>query len=359
LGVVYVALSIAGRERFRKGQSAGPPRPPHGLFMARGLAKRGGAATSDGSDFAKDRQMRRFSLFVALGLGLSLVPALQPGAGPAASHAQTLGAEAAGVPPETRAAVAELTRALQIPALFDVLRDEGLASAATLEADMFPGGGGPQWAGALEAIYDARALEARFEAAFAEALAPGLAANPGDIAALQGFYGSDLGQRIVRLEIDARRAFIDDAAEDAARVAADKRQSDRDPLVRLLDDFIAAGDLIETNVAGGLSGNLAFLTGLSDTGLYGQAMPAQELMAQVWAQEAQIRADTTSWLHAYLGLAYAPLTEAEMQAYIDFMASPTGQRLNAAIFAAFDQVFRQVSYDLGRAAGVAIQGRDI
>jgi hypothetical protein len=310
---------------------------------------------------AKDRQMCRFPLIVALGLGLALVPALHPGAGSAALHAQTVGtdAPAAGIPPETQAAIDDLTQALQLPALFDVLRDEGLASAATLEADMFPGGGGPQWAGALEAIYDARALEARFQAAFAEALAPGLAANPGDIAALQGFYSSDLGQRVVTLEIDARRAFIDDAAEDAARVAADKRQSDRDPLVRLLDDFIAAGDLIETNVAGGLSGNLAFLTGLSDTGLYGQAMPAQELMAQVWAQEEQIRADTTSWLHAYLGLAYAPLTEAEMQAYIDFMASPTGQRLNAAIFAAFDQVFRQVSYDLGRAAGVAIQGRDI
>ncbi len=82
-------------------------------------------------------------------------------------------------------------------------------------------------------------------------------------------------------------------------------------------------------------------------------------MADVWGQEAQIRDDTQSWLHAYLGLAYQPLTEAELNTYIAFWESPAGQRLNNALFVAFDHVFRRVSYELGHAAGVAMQGRDI
>ena len=113
------------------------------------------------------------------------------------------------------------------------------------------------------------------------------------------------------------------------------------------------------NVAGGLSGNLAFLTGLAETSGDGGSLPRDELMAQVWAQEEMIRADTTSWLQAYLGLAYAPLTEAELASYADFMESPAGQRLNAALFLAFDEVFSRVSYELGRAAGTAMQGHDI
>ena len=173
------------------------------------------------------------------------------------------------------------------------------------------------------------------------------------------FFASDLGGRVVGLEIDARRAFLDKAQEEAARVAADTRAAERDPRVALLDRFIAAGDLIEMNVAGGLSGNLAFLTGLAETAAEGSTLPLDDLMSQVWGQEEQIRADTTSWLQAYLGLAYDPLTEAELTAYTDFMEGAAGKRLNAALFVAFDEVFRDVSYQMGRAAGIAMQGRDI
>ncbi len=52
-------------------------------------------------------------------------------------------------------------------------------------------------------------------------------------------------------------------------------------------------------------------------------------------------------------------TEAELDSYIAFWESPAGQRLNAALFAAFDTVFRDVSLELGKAAGIAMQGRDI
>jgi hypothetical protein len=247
-----------------------------------------------------------------------------------------------------------LAEALQLPALFAVLRDEGLAHGAELEAESFPSGGGPGWAAALAELYDAGRLEAGFVAV--------LAAELGDDPALPeilAFFASDLGLRVVGYEIDARRAFLDPAAEDAARVAADRLRAARDPRAAQIDRFIAAGNLLEMNVAGALSGNLAFVTGLNAAGVYGPARPEAEILAEVWGQEAQIRDDTRSWLTAYLGLAYAQLDADELDRVIAFWDSPAGQRLNAALFLAFDSVFRPLSQELGHAAGLAMLGRDI
>ena len=262
----------------------------------------------------------------------------------------------AGEAVATGAETAALAVALRLDDLFAVLRDEGLAHGATLAESMFASGGGPGWATALERIYDAPALHDRFVAV----LEAELGTDPAALTEILAFFASDLGARVVGLEIAARQAFLDEAAEEAARVAADKRRTGRDPRAGQLDRFIVAGDLLEMNVAGALSGNLAFMTGLNAAGSAAKpGQPEDELMQDVWSQEAQIRDDTASWLDAYLGLAYQPLTEAELDRYIAFMETPAGQRLNAALFVAFDEVFRQVSLDLGRAAGLAMQGRDI
>ncbi|AZL57914.1 DUF2059 domain-containing protein [Tabrizicola piscis] len=253
------------------------------------------------------------------------------------------------------ASIVALGQALQLDALFAVLREEGIAYGQTLEDEMFPGGGGPQWASAVAKIYDAAALQTQFEAA----LQTELGDDPETLSTILAFFTSDLGKRVVGLEIEARRAFLDTATEEAARVAADNRFGARDPIVPLLRRFIEAGDLIEMNVAGSLSGNLAFMTGMTESGVYGDAMPQDQLMSDVWAQEDQIRDDTSAWLYAYLGLAYAPLAESDLQAYIEFMETPAGQRLNAALFTAFSEVFTGVSRDLGHAAGVAMLGTDI
>jgi hypothetical protein len=248
-----------------------------------------------------------------------------------------------------------LAEVLQLDALFDVLREEGLAYGDTIEADMLAGGGGPGWKPAVSAIYDVPTLRARFDAAFATALS----SDPQALEEITAFFATDLGQRILGLEIDARRAFLDVAQEEAARVAVDTAAAGRDPKVALIARMIMAGDLIEMNVAAGLTGNLAFMTGMNETGSYGPALPPDALMAEVWAQEEQVRADTTSWMQAYLGLAYSPLTEAELETYVAFWETPAGGHLNAALFTAFDAVFPGVFHDLGRATGLAMVGSDI
>lgn len=278
------------------------------------------------------------SLILPVGLALASPVAAETAAPPAA------------VVPETAA----LAEALRLDDLFAVLREEGLDHGRTLEGEMFPSGGGPGWAADLERIYDAAALRE----VFLTALEGELRDDPA-LADILAFLGSDLGRRVVGLEIDARRAFIADEVEDAARVAADRRRMGRDPRARQIDRFIAAGDLLEMNVAGALTGNLAFLTGMNESGAYGAGLPQDQLMEDVWGQEAQIRDDTLGWLHAYLGLAYDSLSEEDLDRYIAFWESEAGGRLNAALFVAFDRVFRPVSYELGHAAGLAMQGRDI
>jgi hypothetical protein len=244
---------------------------------------------------------------------------------------------------------------MQLDDLFIVLREEGLAYGADLEADMFPSGGGHGWNQAVAEIYDTPRLRANFN----QQLRAGLASDPKAMAEIVDFFGSDLGRRIVALEIGARRAMLDETSEDAARVAADKGRATRDPRFRQIDRFIEVSDLIEMNVAGSLSGTLAYLTGLNEAGVNGEILPAEDIIRQVWDQEAQIRDDTGNWLQSYLGLAYAPLTEAEMDRYIAFWETPAGQRLNAVLFTAFNQVFSGVSRSLGHAAGQAMLGQDI
>lgn len=256
--------------------------------------------------------------------------------------------------PAAEVSVDRLADVMQFDALFDVLRQEGLAYGDSLEADMFPAGGGDDWKAEVGQIYDAP----RLQTAFLQALQDELSADPQALDDILAFFGSDLGQRVVGLEIEARRAFLDTAAEEAARVAAEDAASARDPKVALIRRMIEASELIEMNVAGALSGSLAFMTGMAQSGAYG-AMPQDQILSDVWGQEEQVRADTSTWLHAYLGLAYAPLSEAELESYVAFWEGRAGQRLNAALFTAFDRVFREVSLDLGRAAGRAMQGRDI
>ncbi len=251
--------------------------------------------------------------------------------------------------------IAELGEVLQFDSLFDVLREEGLAQAGDLADQMLPGGAGLGWDRVVDQIYDLR----RVRATFNMALRTELAKTPQHAAEIRTFFASDLGRRVIGLEIEARRAFLDIATEEAARVASDTPETARDPKWRQIQRLIEAGDLVEMNVAGGLSGSLAFMQGLQDSGAYGFTLPMDKLTTDVWGQEAQLRADTSSWLKAYFGLAYAPLTETELETYVAFMESPAGQHYSAALFLALDSSFRRISHDLGAAVGDAMQARDI
>lgn len=171
---------------------------------------------------------------------------------------------------------------LRIPEMIAVMQDEGIAYGDDLEEQLFPGAGGARWDGIVAGIYDEPALLQRFQSAFSARLA----ADPQAMDEIVGFFATDRGQRILSLEIAARRALLDEAAEEAAAVSVDDMRARDDPRLAVLERFAAANDLIEQNVSGALNANFAFYQGMSDGGAFDAAkMTEADMLADVWSQE--------------------------------------------------------------------------
>ena len=273
------------------------------------------------------------------------------GAGPQMPVPVPVRAEAAIADP----AVAALAEALRIAELMRILAAEGRAYGGDLQRELFPDGGGPRWDAAVARIHDPAAMEA----AFLSHLADGFAARPGMAEAARAFFAADPGARLVGLELAAREALLDKDAKEAAELAHEDMKAADDPRLALIARFVAANDLIESNVVGGLNSNLAFYRGMIDGGIDDPALDEGAMMADLWGQEDQVRADTEAWLYPYLALAYAPASDADLEAYIAFSLLPEGRALNTVLFAAFDALFVRLSYDLGLAAAMFLQGQDL
>ena len=251
--------------------------------------------------------------------------------------------------------IAALVDLMHIDKMLAVMRQEGLDYGKSLDDDMMGGAAGADWTQALEVIYDADALRARIEAAMLREYAQ----DASMLAEVEAFFGSPTGQNILTLEVEARRAMLDDAAKDAAELTARRMVEDNDPMMDLLQRFAEVNDLLEMNVAGAMTSNLAFYKGLAAEGAFGDELTEEQMLSDVWNQEPQVRAESEKWLNSFMALAYQPLSDDDVKAYIAFSETPAGQRLNTVIFAAFDEAFRQVSFDLGRAAARQMQGNDI
>ncbi|MBC2837424.1 DUF2059 domain-containing protein [Paragemmobacter straminiformis] len=276
----------------------------------------------------------------------------------AAGQAQeAAGQGAAGQGPEQAqsAAVSQLISTMQIDQVIELLRVEGVDYGKSIEDEMFPGAGGAGWVATVGKIYDPVAMKA----AFAGRLSAELGGKEAEVAGMEAFFGSDLGQRVLKLELEARRALLDDDTEAAADLAWGDLDSGDAARAGLIRKFAEVNDLVDSNVMGALNSNLAFYQGMAATGGFAGEMPEDQMLSDVWGQEPDIRRETEAWVYPYLNLAYGPLSDAELQAYIDFSATPEGQVLNGALFAAFDAVFTPISKALGTAAALQIQGQDI
>lgn len=264
----------------------------------------------------------------------------------------------AGAPARAEAAheaAQRLADTLQIAPILEVMRDEGLDYARTMQDDMLGGQGGERWQAVVGLIYDLSRMRARFDEVFLREMA----ADPAATAAAQAFFEAEPGRTIIRLEVEARRAMLEEAAEDAAKVTAQDMAEARDPRLDQIRRLIEANDLVESNVMGALNANLSFYRGMASVGGFAEGMTEEDMLADVWAQEEDVRKETTDWLIPYLALAYAPVSDSDLEAYIAFSETPAGGKLNAALFAAFDALFVDLSQDLGAAAARQMQGQDI
>lgn len=251
--------------------------------------------------------------------------------------------------------ISALTQTLKIDALIAVMRTEGLANGKQMQADLFPGQDGAAWQAVVSRVYDPARLNQIFDAALGKALQN----DPGTQTAMRDFFGAPLGQRILALEIDARKTLLDDKATEAAAQLWGRALNANTPRAAQINRFAEVNDLVESNVMGALNGNFAFYRGMNAAGAFPEPMPEADMLSEVWAQEADVRRDTTDWLYPFLMLAYQPLSDAELDQYIAFSDTQAGQKANAAMFVAFDAMFVQVSKELGQSAGRLMAGQDI
>ena len=247
----------------------------------------------------------------------------------------------------------DLFRALGMPQIIEVMREEGVDYGETIRADLLQGEGGAGWSALVSGIYDAQAMERQMLDGFARRL-DGVTLDP-----LLDFFQSDRGQRIVDLEVGARRAFLDKEVEEAAGDAATSLRADSPERFALLTAFVEANDLVESNVMGAMNSNYAFYMGLMEGDAFDDGMTEDQILADVWAQEQDIRTDTEEWVYSYLSLAYAPLSDEDIEAYIALSGTEEGRALNRALFGAFDDLFVDISRRLGQGAARFLEGEDI
>jgi hypothetical protein len=246
-----------------------------------------------------------------------------------------------------------LFEAVGMPRIIEIMREEGLAYGETIRTDLLNGQGGQSWTDTVSAIYDADAMRAEMFDGF-EARLDGV-----DVEPLLEFFESERGQRIVEGEIAVRRAFLDEAVEDAAKEALADLRADNPDRYALLETFVDANDLVESNVMGAMNSNYAFYTGLMAGQAFDETLTEQQILSDVWSQEDSIRADTEEWVYSYLGLAYDALSETDLEAYVALSRTDAGRSLNRALFGAFGAVFDDISFRLGESAARFLVGQDI
>ncbi|MEM9343395.1 MAG: DUF2059 domain-containing protein [Pseudomonadota bacterium] len=246
-----------------------------------------------------------------------------------------------------------LTDALGLPEVVEIMREEGLTHGEDLARDMFPGRAGSGWARTVSRIYDAETMRATVAGRLDQML------YDEDIAPLLEFFASDRGRRIIAYEVSARRALMDEDIEAAAREAyRAMRDTDNDRL-ELIDAFVEANDLVASNVMGAMNSNYAFYLGLADGDALPSSMTEGDILSEVWSQEDEIRIDTEEWVFSYLAMAYKPLDDADLEAYIALSQSEEGQALNRALFDGFDEMYNAISRAMGTAAERMLASEDI
>ena len=231
---------------------------------------------------------------------------------------------------------------MKLGKIISVMREEGLAYGASLGDEMMPGRSIPEWPSEVARVYDQDKMIDGMRDAFVATL------GDRDMGPIVAFFESDLGQDIVELEYSARVAFLDEAIEEGAIAQYQDREVEDDPMLAAVKSFVATNDYVEANVAGALNSNFAFYTGMIDGGALSSRMSESDILADVWAQEPEIRANTEEWLYSYLLMAYQPLGVEGLNAYEQIMATAEGRAMNAALFESFDQMYVAISRELGQ-----------
>lgn len=240
----------------------------------------------------------------------------------------------------------KLAEILRLGEAVTLIRDEGRAFGLSLDDEMLEGRGGALWQDRVGSIY----ATARIEDSVTTALQSNM--TEAEIQQAISFFDTSDGHEILQLELSARKAMADSDIEDMMRARA---MDASDPSVgqQRARDYARVNDLLGRNVAGTLAASVEFLRGMADGGAL--ALDDMSIRAQVWQDRDSVAKDVESWLIGFLMLAYTPLSETQMQAYLEFCETDAGRALNDALFQGFDAAHLAISHKLGFAVAQALQ----
>lgn len=259
----------------------------------------------------------------------------------------------------SRDRVEALLDLMEIDQIIAIMRAEGLTYGAELGADMLRGGGGAAWDMQVARIYDQAWMRATVRDRFVERF------GQSDPAPLIAFFETETGREVVMLEVSARRAFMDESVEEAAREAFRAVAGDLggtsprglDPHLSAIDAYVTVNDLVGFNVMGAMNANRLFFRGLVEGGA--MEISDADIMSDIRAQYEQTEAETREWIYAFLMLAYAPLDAGQISDLADLSQTPHGRALNSALFDSFDVMYGALSEALGAALAGQMQGEEL
>ena len=231
--------------------------------------------------------------------------------------------------------------AMGVPGLIAAFAEDGQETLAALNDGFLGGQGGDVFAETGQRLYDPARIEAELRAGFNDRL------DPADAGQALVFFDSDQGRRIVQLEVEARRAMVDDALEETAKAAATGGDPGEDVL-----RLISVRDLVEVNADIAVDARIAFYDGVL------AAAPGLDT-PDIEAERAIIAEETRAWITGYYMLVDSAVAENDLDTYAAFWETDVGQAVDAALAEAFQDSYVTLSYGLGQLVGRLLPQNDL
>ena len=160
-----------------------------------------------------------------------------------------------------------------------------------------------------------------------------------DFSAAASFFDSALGRRVTLAE-NAAQKITDDAMVKAEGGAILARLMQEDPArLALYRRMVEDSGLLESALASTMSMNLAMVTGMQASGLLPYSMLND--------QRGAIATELERSIYIQAAFTYAEISDADMQAYADFLTGPVGRDFYAALNIAISEVLNARARDFG------------
>tara|TARA_R110000850_G_scaffold6655_4_gene25618 strand:+ start:773 stop:1585 length:813 start_codon:yes stop_codon:yes gene_type:complete len=168
-----------------------------------------------------------------------------------------------------------------------------------------------------------------------------------DFSAAASFFDSALGRRVTLAE-NAAQKITDEAMVKAEGGEILARLMQEDPArLALYRRMVEESGLLESALASTMSMNLAMVTGMQASGLLPYSMSQDEMIAMLNDQRGAIATELERSIYIQAAFTYAEISDADMQAYADFLTGPVGRDFYAALNIAISDVLNARARDFG------------